>query len=287
MTLITDTMIFPSHFGIYWERSNWEEAFCVLGLKRCQALLRVAGIPEVMTSSPEGLVRASYYFWQRIWDNDPIDVGPDWTKETFTEELYAQYLESYEKSLLALVKETFSMLATQYGKAATNDLYYWTLRHFIDPTQVRRWNVWRRLFLGLVRETWFYYPLASPALAAGVLKRVKDIARVCEHLLCLDEDDDEPEARLLIEARNIPLSPIENRMVALTPVHPGDPTQIDVLLKLRFVLNQEAAYWLWRELDAWLEESDRQALLAWGREQAPIMGESAESVSLPERVLPG
>jgi hypothetical protein len=267
----------------YVEHIHWEDVFQVLGLRRCQPLLRAAGVPAVMADAPEGLMRAAYYFWQRNWEHDPIDVGPHWTRETFTEEIYAEHLENYRLEIVSLVRDTFALLVNDYGEAATRELYDWAQRNFVDYMQMRRWKAWSRLMLGLVRESWFFYPLDPPPLAPAVLERVKETARAYEYLLCIDKDDDEPEAKLLAAARNIPLSTIEQRMVARKPVYPDDPLEADALLNLQFVLHQQAAYRLWQELDTWLEESDRQALLRWGSEQAAIIGELVEWITLPDR----
>lgn len=279
-------MSVPAHISddrdYYVEHTNWEDVFRVLGLRRCQLLLRQTGVPLVMADAPEGLERAAHYFWQRNWANNPIDVGPHWTPETFTEELYAEHLENYRVALASLVEDTFALLVNDYGQAAASELYDWAQRNFVDHVQVRRWKVWGRLMLGLVRESWFFYPLDPPQLAPAVLERVKETARAHENLLCLDEDDLEPEARLLVEAGNIPLSPLEQRMVAIKPAYPDDPLEVNVLLILRFVLRQETAYRLWQELDQWLTVSDRAALLRWGREQAVIIGEQVEYVTLPD-----
>lgn len=261
----------------------WLNVFRILGVGRCQPLLRYAGVPAEMSGAPEGLARAAHYFWQRTWDSDPINVGPDWEPGDFTEEVYAEYLENYRIAVASLVADTFNLLVDYYGEAPATDLREWAQRNFIDNEQVVLWSIWCRLWLRMVGESSLIYPLVRPALRPGALKRVKKTVRKHLPLLCIDETEDGPEAELLRQAVGMPTSPVERRMLAIEVLRPDDPPEVDVLLRLKFVIRQHGAYSVWQELDAWLGAANREALLRWGKEQAAVVGEATE-ITLPVHI---
>lgn len=102
---------------------HWENAFRVLGTKRCQASLLDAGVPAKMVSAPEGLMRAAHYFWQIRWQGitwQGIQVGQGYSDPEFP--------ENYRLGILALLNNTFNLLVEDYGEGDANELYKWA-RH--------------------------------------------------------------------------------------------------------------------------------------------------------------
>lgn len=260
--------------------TKWDDVFRVLGIKRCQPLLREAGVPAIMIDTPATLVRAAHYFWQRRLQGD-VRPGHHIGNPFDTQRAVDDYLEAYRLGILGLLSDTFSIIVNDYGEAAAQDLYEWAQRNFIDHTQVVRWTTWNELLLRLIDLSATFYPLSTPILAPSVLERIKETVRAYSSRLLTEEDEREME--LMAEAREIPLSPIEQRMVALNKIEPDDESEVDVLLILELVLRQQYAHKVWTELDSWLEESDRKSLFEWGRRQAVIMNKKAEWVTLPDQ----
>lgn len=260
----------------------WGDVFRVLGIKRCRPLFGIAGVPAVMVNAPENLMSAAQYFWgKRLQDDRKLErhASPPFS----TQREVDNHLEAHRLGILGLLSDTFTMIVNAYGEAAAYELYDWAQRNFVDHDQVVRWNVWNELFLRLIDKSGTSYPLSPSSLAPSVLERIKKTVREYSSRLLWEEDNHELE--LMAEARKIPLSSFEQRMVALDIVEPDDEPQADVLLVLELVLRQQATYEVWIKLDSWLNESDRKSLLQWGREQAVLMNKKIEWVTLPDRLM--
>ena len=248
---------------------HWESAFRVLGTRRCQALLLDAGVPAKMVSAPEGLIRAAHYFWQIRWQGiswQGIQVGQGYSDPEFP--------ENYRLGILALLNNTFNLLVEDYGEADANELYEWARRHFINQKQSACLFIWYLLFLAAVESS---EPVPFPLPS--------DKARLAEIAIRenLGRDRETGDAKLIALARNIPLSPVEQRMVALEVTRPTDLAEVDLLELIEMVLKNQYTYQVWIEIDKLADASEREAILWWGYEQAAALEIPAEEVALPER----
>lgn len=248
--------------------THWENAFRVLGLTRCQALLLDAGVPSKMVSAPDGLTRAAHYFWQIRWQGitwEGIQVGQGYSDPGFP--------ENYRLGILALLNNTFNMLVNDYGEADASELDEWARRHFINQKQSSCLFIWYLLFLAAVESS---EPVPFPDKA-----KLAEIA-VRENL---GADRETGDANLIALARNIPLSPVEQRMVALEVTSPTDLVEVDLLDLIEMVLKNQRTYQVWIEIDKLADASEREALLWWGYERAAVLQIPAEEVVLPERTF--
>lgn len=273
-------MIVPLQVTDRSEITKWGDVFRILGIKRCWSFLCDAGVPTAMIESPENLIRAAHYFWQRNLQGDKkpdIHVGHPFR----TQREIDDHLEAHRLGLLGLLSDTFAMIVNNYGEPATHELYEWAQRNFIDHAQVARWDMWRELLLRLSNISGTSYPLIPLVIAPDVLKRVKEtVILYSPHLLW---QGDQREIELMATAEEIPLSSFEHRMVTLEAIEPGDDSEIDVLLILELVLRRQYAYKVWIDITRWLKEPDLEALLRWGREQAAVMNKQVEWVTLPDQ----
>lgn len=262
---------------------HWKDVFRVIGVERCQQLLPYAGVPDKMANSPAGLLRAAHSFWQNLWEHNPLDVEPRWTAETYSEEVLTRHVENLLRATDSLVNKTFQLLSAEYDSSTASELHSWAERNFIDEVEIGRWQMWARMMLRLVGQSALRYPLVPTSLSPDILERVEQVVNAYVPLLYVDREEEGHVDELLNAAYAIPLSPIEQRILAMEKAYPDDPSETDVLLTLKILIQRHAAYTLWQELDTWLSESDREKLLQWGRTQAAVIGWPSESINLPVR----
>ena len=249
----------------------WENVFRVLGIRRCQAALLDAGVPAKMASAPEGLIRAADYFWQTRWQGitwQGIPVGQGYSDPGFP--------ENYRLGIVALLSNTFNMLVNDYGEADANALYEWARRHFIDQKQSACLFIWYLLFLA-VADSSNAVPFPLPSDKAK-------LAEIAVHTY-LGRDRETGDAKLIALARNIPLSLVEQRMVALEVSRPTDLSEVDILELIEGVLKNQHTHQVWVEIDRLADPSEREAILWWGYEQAAVLQIPVEEVALPQRTI--
>lgn len=255
------------------ESMLWGDVFRVLGVRRCQPMLSKAGVPAAMTTAPENIVQASHYFWRRTLDGDIMPSR--YMKPPFqTQGEVDDHLEALRLGLLGLLSETFSIIVNYYGEGAASELYEWAQRNVVDHDQRRRWDMWNELFLRLIGALGISCALVPIDLDRLLVEKIKEtVQRFLPGLLADLEDRSDLKA--------IPLSPIEESILALEVIQPEDEAQVDVLLIVELILRRQAAYEIWKTIDKWLTASNRELLLHWGKQQAIALNNSTDSVTLP------
>ncbi|MFL6334242.1 MAG: hypothetical protein ACJ754_13090 [Pyrinomonadaceae bacterium] len=259
------------------ELLGWEEAFMLLSINRCRPLLPYAGVPAAVLEDAMPLARASHFFWESVWNHSPLKVGPHWDKATFSETLLAQFGENFRSALKTLLRGTYDIITAGYGPEVGCLLCEWAQRHFVSDTQRGNLSAWTRLWLRLANASALYYPLAPLHLAPHILRDVKKAVRQRLHLLYIDAGEG-GMGDLFNTAAAVPLTPIERRMVQMERAYPDDPDEVDILLTLKFVIQRQASYQIWKVISGWLSDGDREALMRWAREQAAILKEPAEII---------
>lgn len=185
--------------------------------------------------------------------------------------------ESYRLGIQSLLSNTFSMIARAYGELDAHTLYTWSARNIVDQAQVNLWSTWSRLLSSLnvtESESKLESLGVSPSSARNIAKTF---------LRYFGPDARHHDNQLLDRSKEIPLSPMEKEMVKLEVTRPSDSAEVDLLDILRLVLGCQHAYQVWAELDKWIDESEREALLWWGYAEAAEIGMPVGYVILPGR----
>jgi len=244
----------------------WADAFRVLGIKRCQPAWSKTGIPARMSSQPPALVEAVLHFWRHNWEGIRqngirVDIG------------YADpaFPENYRFGLESLLRDTFALIERHYSEEDSLSLYHWVNRFFIDQEQVNLWFIWSMFFsLPLEVQSEFFKH------AREIVPRIRET--IAGHFGQTVQTDD---AKSLSRMERIPLSTLEQRIIALEVTQPGDLTEVDLTGLVGTLMQYNHAYQVWNQLHRYLSTSDREAMLWWGYEQATTLGISAEDVNLP------
>lgn len=245
---------------------SWSDAFRVLGIKRCEPVFSKTGVPGLISLQPAGMLEAALHFWRHKWEGIRykgirVDIGygdPD-------------FRDNYRLGFECLLRDSFALIERHYNGDVSLDLYRWVKRFFVDQYAVQSWFTWSMLF-SLPFEV-------QPDLfehAAEVVPRIRET--LSGHFGPAVEAND---AQTLSKMEHIPLSTLEQRMIALEVTQPGDFPEVDLTGLVRTVMQYNHAYQVWVQLDRYLSALDREALLWWAYEQATKLGVSAEDVNQP------
>ncbi|SRR6266568_2580451 len=264
---MTDSELNLDPLADFFDRVWWESAFQVLSIRRCHPLLPYAGVPDSMSRDPAGLVRAGYYFFQSLFDLAVVSDRP---------RAESNPLADYAEETAEIADRAFSIITHEYSRPLSIELYAWAQRNFVDPWQVNRWRIWRSLFLRLIGESAIYYPLVDPRLPSHELANVHKTIHELTPLLYIDENSTTGVARLVTEARELPMSAFEKQIVNIQPRHADDPSEVDVVLAVTACIEQHAAYLVWKDLQTLLDESSKNELVLWAKRQASVMGEPTQ-----------
>ncbi len=250
----------------------WQTVFQILGIKRCQMLLRHSGVPAGMSAKPEGLVRAAMHFWSVLWDGirwQGVRVDQGYSNIGFPED--------YLLGIQFLLMNVFRMLGESYDETDTQVLYEWARRNFIDQDQVGLWFIWSLLLncFETVSETG-----ESPSDAFSAVSKEKITKVVKMHF---GSEARRHDAQLIGESEKIPLSPVERKMIALEVTRPTDFVEVNISEVLQLLLARQHAYVTWTDLDSRLDDSERESLLWWAYAEAPHLGMPTQDIRLPER----
>jgi hypothetical protein len=140
---------------------------------------------------------------------------------------------------------------------------------FLDHKQRGLLDTWSSLFTLAARGTTIPFTPSNDKLIQRLIN---------EHFGAPSRDAEE---QLFDNLREIPLSKIARRIVALEVTQPTDLPEVDVIQILEHATRDEHAYRLWLELDKQLSDADREILLWWAYEQGNEMGISATDIALP------
>ena len=247
----------------------WADAFRVLGIKRCQPVLSRIGVSAAISSKPTGLVEAALHFWRQNWegirhDGIRVDIG------------YAdpEFPDNYRSGVESLLWDSFTIVERHYSKEDSLSLYHWVKRFFIDQDEVNLWFTWSMLFsvpFEVQSELFKHAPEIVPLIRETIAGHFGQTVQA-------------NDAESLSRIERIPLSTLEQRMIALEVTQPGDFPEVDLPGLVKTLMQNNHAYQVWNELHEYLSILDRDALLWWGYEQATTLGISAEDVNLP--ILP-
>ncbi len=222
-----------------------------------------------ISSHPVGLVDAALHFWRHNWEgirHDGIRVDIGYGDPGFP--------DNYRFGIESLLRDTFALIERHYNEKDSLSLYHWVNRFFIDQEQVNLWFTWSMLFSlpCEVQSELFKH-------APEIVPRIRET--IAGHFGRTVQAND---AESLSRVEPIPLSRLEERMIALEVTQPGDFPEVDLPGLLRNLMQYNHSYQVWNQLHSYLSTSDREALLWWGYEQATSLGISAEDVNLP--ILP-
>jgi hypothetical protein len=251
---------------------GWADAFLLLAVERCAPLLRDAGIPTQIAARPETLRMTAQQVMQarKGVQCSAAAMPTSLMRAPGLAEQYAQVVER-------LLAQAFATLDDAYGPAQTQALYEWARRHFFGgPFTYHGWE-WSSMLARLAGAYNPQLPNTPSPLRRPVKERFLHVVR--RHFGAEVESRDEKRRE---RAADIPLSAVEQRLLALEVVYPGDDAELDVLARLEAVIAQQRAYEIWTDLDQWLTPSDREDLLAWARAEATMMGMPAEWITLPD-----
>lgn len=220
---------------------EWKNAMLCLGVERSQPLYHSAGVPRRMASLPGVLRDVAIQFLLRAaaiaaaTRNLPADQPVAMRAELLT--------EPYAAGIEGLLADAFDDLAAEYGDAEAGELREWAERHFVDPRGRNRWWLLSLLLPRLASAFEAGGTSQASPLAAG--HREAFVASVHgwfgSAIAALD-------AGRIASARAIPLSAVEQRLVALEVLEPEDPPEVDVVNALELALGEERAYRAWQEI---------------------------------------
>ncbi|HKR61290.1 MAG TPA: hypothetical protein VJS64_16335 [Pyrinomonadaceae bacterium] len=247
------------------ETIYWADAFRVLGIKRSQEVLAETGVPVLASSQPFGLSEAALHFWRHNWEGIShkglrVDTGS----------ADPAFRDNYRLALEALIQNSFAIMENHYGSDIALNLYLWVKRFFIDQDDVNLWFTWSTLF-SLAFEV-------EPDLFKDpeVVPRIRET--IAGHFGRAVEVND---AKALRKMEGIPLSTLEQRMIALEVTQPNDFPEVDLTGLVRTLMQYNHAYQVWNQFHRYLSTSDQEALLWWAYEQANTLGISAEDINIP------
>lgn len=241
---------------------GWWKAFLCLAIGRAQPLWQEAGVPDSIARAPGAAMAAARQFLEAI-DRVPAGGRPGHRDASAVERL---------------INETLARLANAYGEAETRELLAWMRRQFVQHREAMRWWVWSILLARLARAFPGGVPTAPAPLPPDRAERFVATVRARFGPEIRRRDEERAEA-----ARRLPLSPIEQRFVALEVTEPGDAAEADVVTALELATRSERAYQVWAELDRWLAPAERRAVLRWARQEGASLGYPLDLIALPRR----
>jgi hypothetical protein len=245
---------------------DWADPFRVWGIIEYHPAWTHAGIPNHFCADPNPLVTAALHFWSTEWEGITWNgrrVGAGYSDPGFP--------ENYRLGIESLLRETFSRISKSYGEKPASDLHQWAVRNFLDHKQRGLWHTWSSLFRLAARGATIPF---TPSNGKLIQRSIN------EHFGARSQ---EAEEQLFDGLREIPLSKIARRIVALEVTQPTDFPEVDIIQILEHATLYEHAYRLWLELDEQLSDADREILLWWAYEQGAEMGISAMDIELPSR----
>jgi hypothetical protein len=247
----------------------WTNAFRVLGIKRCWPAWARIGLPSTISSEPAGVVEAAVHFWRHNWEgirHNGIRVGVGYADPSFP--------ENFRVGIESLLRDTFAIIERRYTKKDALELYNWAKRFLVVQEDVKLWFIWSMLF-SLPFENGSDFFKHAPE----IMSRIKET--ISEHFGSAMQSDD---AESILSMNLIPLSNLESRMIALEVTHSGDFSEIDLTGLVATLMRYNHAYQVWDQLNSFLSNSDREALLWWGYQHANTLGISAADIDLPKFV---
>lgn len=236
--------------------SGWERLFRFLSLERLQPLLHDLGLPASMAGAPQALWQAARFYWES-WEHGKPGLLPIHDRES---------AQRYKRAAERLLNQAFALLEEAYGEEAARQFYEWG-RRTVSHEEDRRWFAWSLLLTHL--DT--YDPIdrrrVPPLLSAGTLERI--CAVVHERLgPSVRVRDEERLARIVAEPR----TPDDLRALLYKDPWKEELQEMNFRDWLNVRLGQQYAYEIWAELDSWLTDEEREALIEWGRAEAEAKG---------------
>ncbi len=243
---------------------EWKTALLCLGVERCQPLLHAAGLPRQMASFPGTLQSVTMRTLLAAEDlaaavkNPPPDQAVALRAELLT--------EPYAAGMERLLARATAEMAAEYGDEATEGLIAWIERHFLNPQQRHRWWLWSILLPRLADAYGTGGPVTPAAIDRGPSEVFSQIVREW-FTPALDALD----AGQIARARAMPLSPLEQRLLALEVIEPDDPGEIDVVGAIEDAIREERAWRAWNALAPIVSAAQRRQLVDWAAREAAAM----------------
>jgi hypothetical protein len=244
---------------------GWLDVFQVLGIKRCQAMLGDIGVPDKIVSELSGVTKAAYEFWQSDWgERDEMSsyVSNPTTKPDTMADYYSRVRQRVERA--------FSIVESDYGEDVADALCKWADRLFVDPKGSRQLSFWRSILLWIEDDPIDSQDVVPEALLPK-LDMIDDV--IWQYLGYPAELHFEKQLAL---ANQIPLSPIEKRMIELEVTQPNDPAEVDLSVLLHVISQRYRVYLVWKNFLGLLSSSELEGILQWARKVAKEKGETSK-----------
>lgn len=223
---------------------GWRHALLILACERAAPLFAALGVPEVIARSPQPLIDAAQEFWRldeglaRAIATDGARTGPD------------------ERRLgtVALLNSALRALGDAYPEAALGELMAWASRSYVDEAQRADLFTWGQVLLSVVLRgaTQALPPDQRTAFERAVAGRVGQAPEAADKAAVKAFEATAPSA-------------FETRLAEHEPELHGLAVE-----SLRETLRNQRT---WQALAALAPQlADRDAFLAWARDQAKIAG---------------
>ena len=254
---------------------DWENIFRVVGVKRCEMILVDIGLPKDIANSSKGLIEATRYFWQTRWAGVTLEgrpVGYGYSDPEFP--------ENYRLGLQLLLNNTLKIIFDSYGRASVFRFNSWAQRHFTDKNQFNCLYIWSHLLYTITdKQDERDKNAVSVPLPFHEDTTELIITSINNHL---GIEKRKLWDQKIEEAKKIPLSLYEKKIVELEAVRPTDISEFDVLGMVRTIIENQHIYQFWQEVGQWMTKDELDSFLWWGYEQAKRIGLPIEEVVLPD-----
>lgn len=237
------------------QQSGWRQAFTLFSLGRYWPLFETLGLPLAMSAHPQFLSeRARHYLeatlpWPPGLRTASVSANPD------------------QRPL----QETFAQLAVDYGAAEAAALRTWSVQFIVDRQSVMRLAVWSELLrrlCGLMTPDEFS---VAPSLDDAMLHQVCTVAQ-----RYMTSPMSPELTQRLAAARAKPLDNWEERLEAQVRYEAGEGPILGVVEAMHdlvsLTLSYRAVSLAWDDLRRQLSDAHQAQLLAWGRQQAAVLG---------------
>lgn len=261
----------------------WNNVFQVLGIRRCQAMLEDLGVPDRIVSELSGVTKAAYEFWQSSWRerDEPSSYGKDTIAKSHSlADYYSRVMPEYYRRVKRRVERAFSIVEAEYGEGVADALCKWADRLIVHQKLSRQLSYWGSILLWIEDDPGDPQDIVPEALHLKI-DIIDDL--ISQHL---DYPTELHFENQLAIANQIPLSPIEKRMIELEVTQPNDPAEVNLHVLLHVIYQRYHIYLLWKTFFELLTSSELESLLQWAHNVAKKKGEiskiAEEFLSIPD-----
>jgi hypothetical protein len=213
------------------------------------------GVPDQIVSELSGLTKAAYEFWQSDW-REKEELSSYVSNPTTRPDTMADYYSRVRQR----VERAFSIVESYYGEDVADALCKWADRLFVDPKGSRQLSFWRSILLGIVDDELIDSQSVIPEALFQKLDMIDDVI-----LRYLDYPAELHFEKQLSLANQIPLSPIEKRMIQIEVTQPNDPAEVDLSVWLHVISQRYRVFLVWQNFMDLLTLSELQGILQLAR----------------------